>query len=53
MIERGISKIEATETILKGAKKKKENKIFAILKKIEVVYYQKPCNYRIITIYWR
>jgi hypothetical protein len=53
MIERGISREEATETIMKGAKKKKGNKIFALLRKIEVVYYQKPCNYRIITIYWR
>jgi hypothetical protein len=53
MIERGISREEATEAILKGAKKKKGNKIYALLKKIEVVYYQKPCNYRIITIYWR
>ena len=53
MIERGNSREEATEAILKGAKKKKGNKIFALLRKIEVVYYQKPCNYRIITIYWR
>ena len=53
MIERGISREEATEAILKGAKKKKGNKIFALLRKIEVVYYQKTCNYRIITIYWR
>ena len=53
MIERGISRDEATEAILKGAKKKKGDKIIAILRKIEVVYYQKPCNYRIITIYWR
>ena len=32
MIERGISRDEATETILKGAKKKKGNKIFALLR---------------------
>ena len=53
MIERGISREETTEAILKGAKKKKGNKIFALMRKIEVVFYQQPCNYRIITIYWR
>ena len=53
MIERGISREEATEAILKVAKKKKGNKLFTLMRKIEVVYYQKPCNYRIITIYWR
>lgn len=53
MIERGISKDDVLEVILKGAKKRKEKKILAKLRRIEVVYLQKPCNYHIVTMYRR
>ena len=53
MIERGISRAEAIEAILKGSKKRIGPKIHTILKGIEIVYIQKPCNYHVITMYWR
>lgn len=54
MIERGISKEEILETILKGAKRAfEENKIISFFKGFEVVYRQFPCNYFIITVYWK
>ncbi|MCK5560959.1 MAG: DUF4258 domain-containing protein [Thermoplasmata archaeon] len=51
MIERGISRDKAIETILKGIKRHKDDKIFARLRGIEVLYIQKSCNYHVITIY--
>ena len=53
MIERGISKDTAIEIILKGSKRYIKKKVFARLKGIEVLYVQKPCNFHVITIYWR
>jgi len=53
MIERGISRDLALEAILKGSKRHRDKKIFARLKGIEVLYVQKPCNFHVITIYWR
>lgn len=53
MIERAISRDKAMEAILKGIKRYKDNKIFARLRGIEVLYIQKPCSYHVITIYWR
>jgi len=51
MIERGISKHEATEVIQKGAKTQQGKKILAQMKNIEVVFVQRPCNYHVITLY--
>ena len=51
MTERGVSKIEALETINKGAKKLHKNKITTFHRGIEVVFKKKPCNIFIITIY--
>ena len=53
MIERGISRSEAVETISRGAKRMRGPKVFSQLRGIEVVYIQKPCNQLVITIYRR
>ena len=53
MVKRGISKDEILEAILKGAKKIDGMKIVALFRKLEVVYIQKPCQYFVITPYWR
>ena len=52
-IERGISKDEAIEALQKGAKRRDGDKICSLLKNVEIVYTQAPCNTRVITIYWR
>jgi len=53
MIETGISKMEMLEGILKGAKKVFKDKIIATFKGFEVIYRQLPCNYFVITVYWK
>lgn len=53
MVRRGISKEEILEAILKGAKKINGRKIITLFRKLEVVYIQKPCQYFVITPYWR
>jgi len=53
MIETGISKIEILESILMGAKRILHNKIVSTFKGFEVVYRPLPCNYFIITVYWK
>ena len=53
MIERGITRREAVETLSKGAKRMRGPKVFSQLRGIEVVYVQKPCNQLVITIYRR
>jgi hypothetical protein len=53
MIERGISRQEATEAIVKGAKRQNGPRIFAQLRGIEVVFVQRPCNHFVITLYRR
>ncbi len=53
MIETGISKIEILESVLMGAKRTMHNKIVSVFKGFEVVYRPLPCNYFIITVYWK
>lgn len=53
MIETGISKIEILDGILKGAKKVFREKIISTFQGFEVVYRQLPCNYFVITVYWK
>ena len=53
MIERGISRSEASESINKGAKLRRGRKILTRLKGIEVVYEARPCNHLVITLYRR
>lgn len=53
MIERGISRQEATEAIVKGAKRQNGPRIFAQLRGIEVVFVLRQCNHFVITLYRR
>ena len=53
MIETGISKFEILDAILRGAKRTFGNKILSTFGGFEVIYKQFPCNYFIITIYWK
>jgi len=53
MIERGISRSEAEEAIVKGAKLRRGLKVFSRLRGIEVVYRKRPCNHQVITLYRR
>jgi len=53
MIETGISKAEILESVLKGAKRYFHNKIISTFKGFEVVYRALPCNFFIITVYWK
>ncbi len=53
MIETGIPKWEMLDAIFKGAKRKLQNKIISTFKGFEVIYRQMPCNYFIITVYWK
>lgn len=53
MIETGITKHEILDAVFKGAKRIFHNKIVSKFKGFEVVYRQMPCNYFIITVYWR
>lgn len=53
MIERGISKSEAVETITKGAKLRKGQKVLSRLRGIEVVYQPRKCTNHVITLYKR
>lgn len=53
MIERGISRDEAEETITRGAKLRRGQKVFSRLEGIEIVYRKKPCNHHVITLYRR
>jgi len=53
MIERGISRAEAIETIAKGAKRRKGRKVYTQLRGIEVVYEARPCNQLVMTLYRR
>jgi hypothetical protein len=53
MIERGISKYEIIECIAKGVKKVFKTKIISLFRGFEVVYKPLPCNYFIITVYWK
>lgn len=49
----GFERENITEAILKGAKRIEQDKIVATYKGFEVVYKQYPCNYFIITLYWK
>ena len=51
LIERGISKGEVLETILKGAKKARGKKVTTMFRKIKLVYRKIPCHYIVITAY--
>ncbi len=51
MIERGISKTEALDTVLKGVKKVCNKRITSVLRKIKLVYCKLPCQYIVITAY--
>ncbi len=53
MIETGIAKLEILDAVLRGAKRKFQDKIVSTFKGFEVVYRQLPCNYFIITVYWK
>ncbi|MBU2099667.1 DUF4258 domain-containing protein [Candidatus Micrarchaeota archaeon] len=53
MIETGIPKIEILEGIIKGAKKIFKDKIVTTFRGFDVVYKQLPCNYFVITVYWK
>jgi hypothetical protein len=53
MIERGISRREAVEAIVKGAKRHNGPRIFSKLRGIEVVYVQRPCTLFVVTIHRR
>jgi hypothetical protein len=50
MIERGISRREAVESMVKGAKRCDGPRIFTRLRGIEVVYVQGPCTSYVITL---
>ena len=53
MIETGIAKLEILDGVFKGAKRRFQDKIVSTFKGFEVVYRQLPCNYFIITVYWK
>ena len=53
MIERGISRQEATAAIVKGVKRQNGSRILAQLRGIEVVFVQRPCDHFVITLYRR
>ena len=53
MIQHGIEKKQIMEAILKGPKRIYENKIVVVYKGFEIVYRQFPCNYFVITVYWK
>ncbi len=53
MISYGFETGMMLENILKGAKRIEEGKIIANYKGVEIVYKQRPCNYFIITLYWK
>jgi hypothetical protein len=53
MIERGISRGEAVETITRGAKLRRGSKVLSRLRGIEIVYRPKKCHYHVITLYRR
>lgn len=53
MIERGISKDDILEAILKGAKRIFGQKILSTFRGFEAVYRQFPCNYFVITVYFK
>ena len=52
-MERGISRTEANEAILKGAKLRRGRRILSQLRGIEVVYESRPCTNLVITLYRR
>ena len=51
MTERGISQVEAIETVNKGAKKLQKKKLVSFHRNIWIVYKKKPCNIFIVTAY--
>lgn len=53
MIERGISRNEAIETIARGAKLRRGSRVLSRLRGIEVVYRPGKCHYHVITLYRR
>ncbi len=53
MLERGLSKKEIMDAVVKGAKRVKGRKIVSLFKRIEVVFIKGTCNYFVITSYWR
>jgi len=53
MVLRGISKREVVDCMLKGAKRLDGKKMIALFGKVEVVFLKRPCNYFVITAYWR
>ena len=53
MIERGISRDEADETIARGAKLRRGARVLSRLRGIEVVYRPGKCHYHVITLYRR
>jgi hypothetical protein len=53
MIERGISRTEANEAIMKGAKLRRDRRILTRMRGMEVVYEPRRCNNLVITLYRR
>ena len=53
MIMTGMSKNKIMEAILKGPKRVYDNKIIATYQSFEVAYKKYPCNFFIITVYWK
>jgi hypothetical protein len=51
MVERGISKGEMMDTIIRGAKRRDGPKIVSMLRRIEVVFIPKKCNLVVLTTY--
>ena len=53
LVERGITQGEILEAINKGAKRIHGERIIVLFRGFELVYRPMPCNYFIITVYWK
>lgn len=53
MVERGISKEEIKDAIMRGAKRRQGPKIIASLRRIEIVFIPRNCNIVVLTSYRR
>ena len=53
MIERGISREEAMEVIMKGAKHLKDRNILSGYRRTVVVWRKVPCQFFVLTMYRR
>ncbi len=52
MISQGISARVVLEAILKGAKRREEERVVARHRGKEVVFVKRPCRYFLVTAYW-